>query len=483
MIPQRLLAATALSVLAAAGQTTVPLFHPNTIRVLILSGRNNHDWRTTTPALRKILLDTGRFDVRVTEEPMGLTAETLAAYHAVVSDYNGPRLGATAEKALEDYVRSGRGLVVVHAADYAFGSQPVLGDNHVRTPISEAPWSAWFDMTGGTWVQGTGHAPRGFFKVRFTDRAHPIAAGMPEEFDANDELYHRLKMGPNVHVLATAFDDPARGGVGPDVPVLWTINYGSGRMFHTTLGHDVSAMNLPGFIASFTRGVEWAATGAVAPAAPAAEPKPPVRVLVVTGGHSYPPSFDTIFDQQPGLRVMVDPHPHAFRGDFRKGTDVLVLYDSLPDLAESNRAHLREFLESGKGLVVLHHAVADYNDWEWWWKDVVGGKYQLKDAPGFPMSHWKEGLDMKIRPTGKHPVLKGISTMQFVDEAYRDMWISDKVTPILTTDHPASDKLVGWVSPYDKSRVVVITLGHGAEAHHDPMFRKLVQNAIRWAGE
>src|SRR5215831_19989514 len=70
----------------AAAQNTLPLFKKNLLRVLILSGRNNHDWRSTTPALRKALLDTGKFDVRVNEEPVGLTAETLAAYDALVLD-------------------------------------------------------------------------------------------------------------------------------------------------------------------------------------------------------------------------------------------------------------------------------------------------------------------------------------------------------------------------------------------------------------
>ena len=96
------------------------------IRALIFSGRNNHDWRTTTPFLRKILLDSGRFDVRVIEEPAGTTAATLAGYDVLVLDYNGPRWGEATEKAVEAFVRSGKGLVAVHAATYAFGGLAVL---------------------------------------------------------------------------------------------------------------------------------------------------------------------------------------------------------------------------------------------------------------------------------------------------------------------------------------------------------------------
>ncbi len=476
--------ASILSLLTAAtltGQVTIPLFRPGLIRVLILSGRNNHDWRTTTPALKKILVDSGRFDVRVDEEPAGITAGTLAAYQVIVSDYNGPRLGAGTEQAIEDFVRSGKGLVVVHAADYAFGELPVLGDHHVNTKIVEPPWKAWFDMTGGTWIPGTGHAPRGYFKVRYVDREHPVANGQPEEFETNDELYHKLKLAPNIHVVATAFDDAARGGVGKDIPVMWTISYGAGRMFHTTLGHDVSSMNIPGFQQSFARGVEWAATKAVAPAA-AGEKKPAVRVLVVTGGHSHAPSFYSMFDGQEGITAVVEPHPNAFRGDFRKNTDVVVLYDLREEIQDPYKQHLQEFLEGNKGLVVLHHAVADYNNWEWWWKDVVGGKFFLHDEPAHAKSKWKEGIDLKVRPVGKHPVLEGVSTMLFNGEAYKDKWISETSTPILTCDSPYSDNVVGWISAYDKSRVVVITQGHGPDSHRDPMFRRLVVNAMLWAG-
>ena len=90
------------------------------VRVLILAGRNNHGWRATTPVLRESLEATGRFDVRVSEDPAGLTETALTPYHAVVLNYNGPRWGVQAEQALASFVHSGRGLVALHAASYAF---------------------------------------------------------------------------------------------------------------------------------------------------------------------------------------------------------------------------------------------------------------------------------------------------------------------------------------------------------------------------
>jgi type 1 glutamine amidotransferase len=252
-------------------QNSVRLFKKGALRVLILTGRNNHDWRTTTPFLRQLLLDSGRFDVRVNEEPAGMTSVTLAAYDLVVLNYNGPRWGWTAEQALVEFVRSGKGLVVVHGATWAFNGLPVLGDDSVMTNILEPAWPEYARMIGGIWSlepPATGHAPMHKFTVKFVDRTHQVTRGEPASFDVEDELYHNMRMQRVVHILATAWDDPGNGtgkngGTDKDEPVLWTVNYGKGRVFTTTLGHDVEAMGFPDFSATFLRGSEWAATGTV----------------------------------------------------------------------------------------------------------------------------------------------------------------------------------------------------------------------------
>jgi type 1 glutamine amidotransferase len=279
------------------------LFKKGTIRVLILTGQNNHDWRATTPLLRNMLLNTGRFDVRVNEEPRGMTSETLAPYDVVVLNYNGPRLGDQAEKALQNFVRSGKGLVAVHGANWAFSGLVVLGDNSVPTGIIEPAWPEYKLMIGGVWSDknpASGHAPRHKFTVKIVDAEHPITKGLPSSFEADDELYHNLHMAPNVHVLATAFDDPSNRAepskasagkqepvgvqpkmpaldmnpTGKDEPVLWTVDYGKGRTFYTALGHDVRAMVMPGFATTFVRGVEWAASSTVKQPAPGFRSRP-----------------------------------------------------------------------------------------------------------------------------------------------------------------------------------------------------------------
>jgi len=245
-------------------QNSVSLFKKDRLRVLILSGRNNHDWRTTTPFLKKVLLDSGEFDVRVNEEPAGMTATTLAAYHAVVLDYNGPRWGEASETALAEFVRSGKGLVVVHGASWAFNGLVVLGDGHAKTGIMEPAWPEYARMIGGIWAEEepkTGHGKRHVFPVRIVDRDHPAARGLQEVMEADDELYHHMRMQPGAKILAVALDEAAYQGTGKDEPILWTVAYGKGRVFHTILGHDVAAMQKPAFRNTFLRGAAWVAAG------------------------------------------------------------------------------------------------------------------------------------------------------------------------------------------------------------------------------
>ena len=71
-----------------------------------------------------------------------------------------------------------------------------------------------------------------------------------------------------IDLIATAFSAPDTGGTGEHEPMLFAIPFGKGRVFHTTLGHDVNAMRCVGFIATLQRGAEWAATGKVTVAVP-----------------------------------------------------------------------------------------------------------------------------------------------------------------------------------------------------------------------
>jgi type 1 glutamine amidotransferase len=202
----------------------------------------------------------------------------------------------------------------------------------------------------------------------------------------------------------------------------------------------------------------------------------PVRVLVVTGGHSHDTSFYSLFEGQSDVQATVDPHPNAYRGDLRKNYDVVLLYDMIPAVPDKQQQNLRAFLESGKGAIVLHHALATNSTWPWWYEEVVYGRYLLD------RSTYKHDVDLEIETVAQHPVTSGLGRFRIVDETYKGMWISPKATVLLRTAHATSDGPVAWISPYEKSRVVVIQLGHDRKAHENASFRRLLRNAILWTG-
>jgi type 1 glutamine amidotransferase len=269
---------------------------------LIIDGQNNHNWKATTPVLRKILEDTGLFEVEVLTTPpkggdfAGFHPD-FAKYKVVISNYNdfsgGTAWPPDVQSAFEQYVKGGGGFVSYHAADNAFPNWPAY-----NLMIGIGGWMDRNEKSGPYWYFRDGklvsdpapgpagnHGNRLPFQVTMRDSTHPIAKGLPPVWmHAGDELYSRLRgPGENMKVLATAYSDPANHGTGHDEPMLMVLSYGKGRIFHTTMGHDVPAMECVGFITTFARGAEWAATGKVTQKVPADFPgpdKPSTRTLV-----------------------------------------------------------------------------------------------------------------------------------------------------------------------------------------------------------
>jgi type 1 glutamine amidotransferase len=208
----------------------------------------------------------------------------------------------------------------------------------------------------------------------------------------------------------------------------------------------------------------------------------PVRALLLTGGHEHDVAFYTLFlgDRDLG-RLPVDSAANAFQKDLRGKYDVLIMYDFTRDLDDAARKNLRDFVESGKGVVVLHHALLNYQDWAWWSEEVVGGRYRLKREGASPSSGVKDGVEFKVKLASAHPVLAGLGSFQITDEAYKNMYLSPRIQPLLVTDNPASDSTLAWIGPCTTARVVAIQLGHGPSAFAHPTYRALVHNAILWA--
>jgi type 1 glutamine amidotransferase len=253
-----LLAMTAAAVawtvagLSTSAQTSEP------VNVLIITGDHGHKWKETTPSLQDMLSATGRMKVAVTTTPArDLTPENLAKYDVLLLNYkdtpNGTpetRWSEANKKAFLDAVRGGKGLVVFHFASSAF---------------TKPNWDEYEKAIAGGWRTQGYHGPAHEFVVKKTNAKHPISEGLPAQFNhVKDELYSNSKLPPGSIVLATAYADPAKPkGTGKDEAVVWVNQYGSGRVFHISLGHDTTAMADPNFQAWMKRGTEWAGTGKV----------------------------------------------------------------------------------------------------------------------------------------------------------------------------------------------------------------------------
>ena len=248
------------------------------LKVLIVDGRNNHQWQKTTPVLKAALESCGRFTVDVaTAPPKGKDVSTFApkfsAYDVVLSNYNDGELWSEATRtAFVDYVKGGGGFVVVHAGNNAFTNWPEYNDM-IGLGWRGAGFGDRVTLTDDGKVErtdkgkgpGAGHGPQHEFQVIVRDAEHPITKGLPRSWlHAKDELYHGQR-GParDMQILATAFSAAKHRGTGAHEPMLWVIPYGKGRVFTTVLGHGDYSMKCVGFITTLQRGTEWAATGKV----------------------------------------------------------------------------------------------------------------------------------------------------------------------------------------------------------------------------
>lgn len=247
------------------------------LKALIVDGQNNHGaWPTTTKMMKRYLEDTKLFSVDVaTAAPKGTDPDfkpDFSKYKVVISNFGhgaSPWSNET-QDAFEKFVSGGGGFVVVHAADNAFPEWPAynemigLGGWGGRTE-KDGPYVYLNDkgevVRDETPGNGGNHGAQWEFPVIVRDTEHPITKGMPSEWlHAKDELYDKLR-GPakNMQILATAESQVT----GRNEPMIFTIGYGKGRVFHTPMGHAEYSDECVGFITTLQRGTEWAATGKV----------------------------------------------------------------------------------------------------------------------------------------------------------------------------------------------------------------------------
>ncbi len=257
-----------------------PLLHAQQkFKALIVDGQNNHGvWPQTSQMMKKYLEETELFSVAIATTAKTGTDDSFHPefknFDVVISNYNGAAWPEATQQSFIEYLKTGGGFVVVHAANNSFGAW-----KEYNAAIGLGGWGGrneksgpyvYFDDQGKivrdkSAGKGGHHGAQHPFLVTTRNSQHPITKGMPGQWlHEKDELYDMLR-GPaeNMTVLATAFASKERGGTGRHEPMIFTIDYGQGRVFHTPMGHGIDSQQCVGFITTLQRGAEWAASGKV----------------------------------------------------------------------------------------------------------------------------------------------------------------------------------------------------------------------------
>ena len=223
---------------------------PEPIRVLILSGRNNHNWEETTSVLKSDFQKSGRFIAEVTNRPDTLTYMHLSKYDALLSNWNSwpendLRWPKAAEEGITRFLEEGGGLVFFHSSSSAFYR-----------------WDRFREFTTASWEEQTWHGKPCEVLVTFQNTGHPIVMDMPS-FVLSDELWIDARQNERFTTLGMAEVHNPQESSPPPQPAVFTGQFGKGRVFHTILGHDATTLRNPGLTTLLLRGTEWAATGKV----------------------------------------------------------------------------------------------------------------------------------------------------------------------------------------------------------------------------
>lgn len=250
------------------------------INVLIIDGFSNHDWKHTTQCLKSLLGQSDDFKVSVSTFPGVGNEELLNAWQpdfessdVVIQNCNDikgkERWPEHVEKGLEAFVKNGGGLYVFHSANNSF---PKWDEYNRMIGLGwrskDFGYAITLDDAGAITRVPPGKGDRTSHGKRvdalLTRRGdHPIHAGFPRQWVAADIEIYRYARGPaeNLTVLSFATDEKT----GLNFPIEWTVDYGTGRVYNSTLGHvwhdqqDPLGMQCAGHQTLIPRIVQWLA--------------------------------------------------------------------------------------------------------------------------------------------------------------------------------------------------------------------------------
>jgi hypothetical protein len=254
------LAATALAAAmalrtSASPPTAVPAFTAPAprIRVLILDGFSNHNWKLNTKLLRGLLEPTHLFDLSVSTCPRASDpawkdwhpdfskTDVILQTCNDISQNPAPKWPDGVKTDFVNFVKNGGGTFIYHSANNAFADWPEYND---------IIGIGWRKKSFGTALQmdekgnitklppgqgaDTGHANRGEVLVH-NQGAHPIHEGFPQTWRTPAlEVYYDAR-GPanNLTVLSYGLDPQGK----QYWPLEWTVTYGEGRVYSSSFGH------------------------------------------------------------------------------------------------------------------------------------------------------------------------------------------------------------------------------------------------------
>jgi type 1 glutamine amidotransferase len=211
----------------------------------------------------------------------------------------------------------------------------------------------------------------------------------------------------------------------------------------------------------------------------------PVKIMLVTGGHSYDTiQFFQLFDALDGIEYTHFAQPEAnqaIAGGVAEKFDVLVFYDMWKEISEAEKAAYIDLTQKGKPMLFLHHALVSYQDWPQFEK-LIGGKYieKRRGIPENELSTYEHDVWVYIQPVGNHPATQGFSGLRFFDEVYGNFRISEDVVPVLTTNHPQSERIVGWENRFNKSRIIYLQPGHDSRTYETDEYRRLLLQSVKY---
>lgn len=216
------------------------------IKILILSGRNNHDWQKTTPMLIRIFKDPQFFTTQITNCPDTLSYNDFKRYNLVVSNWNSwpdsnLRFNSSWENDFLRYVNEGGGALFFHAGASSFYD-----------------WDAYHHISIGRWGKETRHGVPAKARVFEFDQNHPITKGM-FDFYIMDEIWENTDINPGASVIGSLTAIEQKDGHSIDVPSVFVSQTGKGRSFYTILGHDERALLNTGLQTLLLRAAQWCA--------------------------------------------------------------------------------------------------------------------------------------------------------------------------------------------------------------------------------